>query len=314
MGGKVVHERGAGIAWRIWPSAHFLLDFLVNNGTIWKNLPESNDTARTHLLELGAGVGLVGICCAAQLPLQRVTLTDIDLDPLIRSVEANDEHVRSRIKVERLGWGEPLPPFLSSSDLNLQIANSNDGQCAMTGATTDRLLVVASDVVYWESLAAPLADSIRMLCTRPGGAVVYISHRKRDWRTERRFFTRLLRQRGLLAEVVAQAHCIELGAEAQDGEARILLASDAAAAAASAGAAGAVEDADTAWNTRVYKITLARQGELVAGVPPGYCEIDPEQARGQLKEQSPRAQNRPAKEKKKRGRVPPRQEKTGRRS
>jgi hypothetical protein len=303
-GGRVVHERGAGIAYRIWPSAHFLLDFLVHNKSIWNSKIDLTDPSKTHLLELGAGVGLVGICCAAQLHVKSVTLTDVVLEPLFRSVEVNDPQIRSRIRVERLGWGEPLPSFLLSSNKSPQDESEDKSENFIPG----QLLIVASDVVYWESLAAPLADTLQMLCSKPGGAVAYLSQRKRDWRTERRFFTRLLRQRGLVAEVVAQANCVELDAEAQDGEARILLASDLAS---SGGADRSTDDAAVeTWNTRIYKISLASPVEAEASETAAAPEDSPPAGPRPF---GGRDHSKPHKEKKKPSKVPPRQQKTGRR-
>ena len=304
-GGTVVHERGAGIAWRIWPSAHYLLHFLVNNRSVWEDETGLIDIKSTHMLELGAGVGLVGICCASQLPIGRVTLTDIVLEHLTRSVEANEDHIRSRLRVERLEWGKPLPSFLDdvasrSGDFSA-VQDNIDGSHLLAG----KLLVVASDVVYWESLAIPLADTLRQLCTRPGGAVAYIAQRKRDWRTERRFFTRTLRQCGLRAEVVSQAHCVELEAEAQAGEARILVASGAPSGDAADAAPPGDDGPDPAeWNTRIYKITLAPPSD---GESDGSRGADRRTAHG-----GSAGERRPAKEKQKRGRVPPRQQKSGR--
>jgi predicted nicotinamide N-methyase len=313
----VVHERGAGIAWRIWPSAHYLLDFIVRNQSVWEDDQGPKDPARTHILELGAGVGLVGICCAAQLHVGRVTLTDLVLEPLVRSVEANEVQVRRRLSVERLSWGEPLPQFLEPPAASQENADAEN-----------HLLVVASDCVYWESLAAPLADTLHRLCAR--GAVAYIAQRKRDWRTERRFFTRLLRQRGLRAEVVSQAMCVELEADAQAGEARIHSVPAPAPAApaglpdsAAAGSEGEAQDA-AEWNTRIYKVTQVPTvdpagdgGPAVAGRQPGAGQPvsgwpeRPESA-GDGAGGAAAVGGRKAKEKKKRGKVPPRQQKNGR--
>ncbi len=306
----MLHERGAGIAWRIWPSAHYLLDFIVRNQSVWRDEQGPKDPARTHVLELGAGVGLVGICCAAQLPVGRVTLTDVVLEPLVRSVEANDVQVRSRLHVERLSWGEPLPEFLEPP----ATSDTDNGETS--------LLVVASDCVYWESLAAPLADTLSLLCAR--GAVAYIAQRKRDWRTERRFFTRLLRQRGLQAEVVSQAMCVELEADVQAGEARIhsVPIADSAAAGTPDPAAGAgdgdVQDA-AEWNTRIYKVTRMPEWDLAgseaAGRQPGADRSGSrglDRLDGAVYGGGGEAAGGGRKEKKKRGKVPPRQQKNGR--
>ena len=51
---SVVHERGRGIAWRIWPGAHVLLDWLESNKADWCLNP-------CHCVEIGAGVGLVAL-------------------------------------------------------------------------------------------------------------------------------------------------------------------------------------------------------------------------------------------------------------
>ena len=84
---RCVHERGRGIAFRIWPGAQFLVRYFTEE-------PEGRAlTAGTppFVLELGSGTGLCGLVLAALgCP---VVLTDLPdaLPALERSAQANPD-------------------------------------------------------------------------------------------------------------------------------------------------------------------------------------------------------------------------------
>ena len=215
---SVVHERGRGIAWRIWPAAHILVKWLGENKKLWLK-------PNTHVIEIGAGVGLVGVCCAA-MGASRVTLTDLDeaLPALERTRESNVPDCMNRLHVERLSFG-------SLEDSVAVVAAASEAERAR------RPIVVGSDLVYFESLFAPLAECIADLCSNHN-AIVYLAYKKRIWRNEKRFFSKILPQHGLQATPV-----FECTVDEEDG--------------CSQHTDGRVVDNDEAegWNSRIFKIT-----------------------------------------------------------
>ena len=208
---SIVHERGRGIAWRIWPAAHILVEWLEKNKAVIKSEP-------THVVEIGAGVGMVGVCCAA-LGADLVTLTDLDeaLPALARTAEANPG-LSEKLRVARLFFGH------------------KDDMRNVVQSTESRLIIVGSDLVYFESLFLPLAETMRELCYEYD-ATVYLAYKKRIWKNEKRFFSKILEQHGLKAEVV-----FETIVEEQDG--------------LSQAADGRVQVAEgLIWNSRIFKIS-----------------------------------------------------------
>jgi len=217
---KVVHERGRGIAWRIWPAAHVLLQHLENSA------PLSSDL---WVLELGAGVGLVGICCASW-GAKKVFLTDLDeaLPALKRSVAANEECVSAKVQVCKLAYGDIEALHLLLQDIPI-------------GAD---LLVVGSDLTYWESLYEPLAITMKEILDVHPKTKILLAHTKRDWGgTEKRFFTKLLSQNGLNVDIVESFIVEERDAEKQHGTAELMKMEK-------------VNDENPEWTTRLYGVSL----------------------------------------------------------
>lgn len=218
---SVVHERGRGIAWRIWPGAHVLLDWLEEKGKDWLQEP-------CHCVEIGAGVGLVGVVCAG-LGVSRVTLTDLpeELDALRRSVGSNLAAVQNRLSVMPLSFGceEEIAAVVNSVPKNF------------------KLVVLGSELIYWESLFLPIAQTLALMLAQPD-SVAFIGYRIRVWKTEKRFFTKVLGQCGLQVEVVGQWRALET-----DGASQV-----------SGGEVRYEEEGE--WNTRVYKIFKRPQGDV----------------------------------------------------
>ena len=220
---SVVHERGRGIAWRIWPGAHVLLDWLENNPSEWLSHP-------CHCIEIGAGVGLVGVVCAG-LGADRVTLTDLpeELAALHRSMDSNPGTVRSRLRVMPLSFG-------NVDEINSIIRSYPDGSS---------LVVVGSELIYWETLFVPIAETLHELVVNNHG-VAFLGYRKRVWKTEKRFFTKVLKQYGLEAEVKGQWLAIEEDGSSQKTDGHVVYTE-----------CNGDEESEE-WNTRVYKITARK--------------------------------------------------------
>jgi predicted nicotinamide N-methyase len=224
---SVVHERGRGIAWRIWPGAHALLTWLESNKENWCEKPNAN----CHCVEIGAGVGLVGVACAG-LGASHVTLTDLpeELSALERSRDSNCSVIKDRIQVAPLCFG-------NNEDAD-KVANMHAG-C--------RLVVVGSELIYWESLFEPIAGTLSRLIHKYH-AIAYIGYRIRVWKTEKRFFTKVLKQHGLECEVVGEYYAQEEDAVSQASSGHILY----------------KDDRGDEWNTRVYKIFKAKRASAQA--------------------------------------------------
>jgi predicted nicotinamide N-methyase len=210
---SVVHERGRGIAWRIWPGAHVLLDWLESHRDEWCANP-------CHCVEIGAGVGLVGVVCAG-LGASRVTLTDLpeELPALERSRDSNTAVVKDRIHVGPLSFGV-------DSELD-----------AISRPHSENLVVVGSELIYWESLFEPIAKTLQRFA-HEYGAKIFIGYRKRVWKTEKRFFTKVLGQFGLDCEVLGQWLAVEEDGASQKTDGQVVYKTS--------------EDGE--WDTRVYRI------------------------------------------------------------
>ena len=220
---SVVHERGRGIAWRIWPGAHVLLDWLEKHRAEWLVNP-------CHCVEIGAGVGLVGVVCAG-LGAAKVTLTDLpeELHALERSMVSNTESVRDRLGVMPMAFGV-------SSDIDAVVASSPT-------SPPHQLVVVGSELVYWETLFVPIAETLRDLVIKHHG-VAYIGYRKRVWKTEKRFFTKVLKQFGLDSQVMGQWMAVEDDGASQKTDGQVVYRES----------TPGVEADEEEWNTRVYRI------------------------------------------------------------
>lgn len=221
---SVVHERGRGIAWRIWPGAHVLLDWLENNKVKWCRHP-------CHVVEIGAGVGLVGLACAG-LGADRVTLTDLaeELPALERSRDLNTETVKSKVSIRTLRFG-------NKDDADLVVDHSKYN-----------LVVVGSELIYWESLFEPIAETLARLII-DHRAVAYIGYRTRVWKTEKRFFTKILQKHGLSFEVVGEWRAVEEDSSSQTTD-------------------GHIRYDEGEWNTRVYKISRIASGVVKSNQSP----------------------------------------------
>ena len=222
---SVVHERGRGIAWRIWPAAHVLIDWMEKNQQRWcKNT--------THCIEIGAGVGLVGIAATA-LGSDSVTITDLpdELVAIQRSVDVNEEEVRKKIEVRSLHFG-----------------NIDEMRAAISSIhPKTRIVILASDIVYWESLFVPIAETLRFFATERN-AVAFIGYKIRHWKTEKRFFTKILAQYNLIAEVVFEGWIEEDDLQSQVSTGSVHYGND----------ENKRDTNEPSWNTRVYKIYASR--------------------------------------------------------
>ncbi|CAM9326309.1 unnamed protein product, partial [Phaeothamnion confervicola] len=165
-----------GIAFQVWPAASLLCRFLDDQPEALGGKPLS----QLKILELGAGVGLVGLHLAARGACE-VVLTDLpEVVPLLAAnamlnfspdaetaVAGGDlRHRGGWISAAALTWGAP-----AAWQDDVRFANCD--------------VVVAADCVYWESLFVPLLDTLSWFTA--GGATVILAHVRR-WKRDARFF------------------------------------------------------------------------------------------------------------------------------
>jgi SAM-dependent methyltransferase len=118
IGGNIVSQKHDATGIMIWPATHLLCQHLAGTSSS----DEENDSTRhgqldgaETVLELGCGVGLVGITAMKQVqsPLLWVS-TDMDQRALelcrrnfvLNGVEVNDEHADSKVWTRTLEWGD----------------------------------------------------------------------------------------------------------------------------------------------------------------------------------------------------------------
>ena len=128
-------EEGGTVGLKVWPGSLSLADFLVNKRP---DLVLGKD-----VIELGCGVGLVGLCVAKYCSPSSVVLTDREsLRPV---VQANLES-QLPVKFEALDWGNPrdLTKFQESASV--------------------QRVVIGSELVYVEE-QEPLCNAIDAVVT-----------------------------------------------------------------------------------------------------------------------------------------------------
>ena len=160
---RLNQDRIRGIAHQLWPAALVLVKYLERSHSILFPAGISNEC----FVELGAGIGLVGLVTAA-LGARKVIVTDIPdaLESLQRNIRLNPS-LEDKIEAAVLTWG-----------------NENEAlRCSQSLPSPPYIL--ASDCVYWEHLFDPLRKTIQLFVD--AGSVVFMSHVKR-WKKDTKFF------------------------------------------------------------------------------------------------------------------------------
>jgi predicted nicotinamide N-methyase len=161
-----------GLTFQLWPSATTLLRFLPASPHLLPRSPSPH--CPLSILELGSGTGAAGLALAAALPAHTV-LSDLPaaLPNLLHNASLNAPLLDSRggsISVIPLPWGDAAAM-----------------EAVVAPAPASRFdLVVASDVVYYETLVDPLLETLRFFVK---GEVVFLMAHMRRWkRTDKKFF------------------------------------------------------------------------------------------------------------------------------
>ncbi|RKO83868.1 putative methyltransferase-domain-containing protein [Blyttiomyces helicus] len=156
-----------------WNASLRFAEFLSSNPTI---------IANRSILELGSGVGFLGLACSL-LGARSVTMTDVD-DDVIKRLTENVELNRTRIgasvvpDVQKLDWDEAREPSAAE-------------------------IIIGADIMYDPSLASPLARVLGFLMRRDGGcrAVAWLAATLRQEETFATFKSALMLE-GLYLERV----------------------------------------------------------------------------------------------------------------
>ena len=163
---------GAAICSELWPTGLVMANIITNTAIseqllAWIGGQESSET-KIRALEVGSGLGTVGLALATTLDNAEVMLTDCP--PAIKMLEANIESnkklVGSNVNVtaQALEWGEHKKETMGSFDI-----------------------ICGSDLLYGdESSYQPLVDTLKTLVRRE--TLVLLGVRWRKPEKEKKFF------------------------------------------------------------------------------------------------------------------------------
>lgn len=204
VGDIVLEEKQEGglISERLWPAAQRLANYVMNLQTFQPDTTSSINTNppltskavsiktrlaealknRLALIELGAGVGLTGLLLATQLPV-RVLLTDTKQGVVMlqRNLIKNQSQfpLPKSVQVQELCWGNSL-----HYESALQWYREDP--------SSEQLLLLGSDVVYWEELQQPLEHALfHLLQGAPPGTMALLAGMRR-WKRDTQFFHKIL--------------------------------------------------------------------------------------------------------------------------
>ncbi|PWN31722.1 uncharacterized protein FA14DRAFT_110222, partial [Meira miltonrushii] len=171
-----------GIAGRIWEASYLLQRYLTFTSSDQFDPPCSDlfGGNKNTIIELGAGVGLVGIHLAQQLQQHNtqsshVVLTDLhNVLPLLARNAAKAGVYGNNVKVEPLPWG-------SESDAKAILTTARDESRPVTH-------ILCSDLVYFPELLPPLMRTLIQITAEAPNAKVIISYKIRSLPKEEPFW------------------------------------------------------------------------------------------------------------------------------
>jgi predicted nicotinamide N-methyase len=149
-----------------------------------------------RVIELGAGLGLVGVC-AAIIGAAQVTITDLEyaLVGAIDTVNKNIDAIHVPVRIETLDWFNP--PIHSDWDV-----------------------IIAADVVWLTELVDPFVNTLKTLCPPGSRSIVILSYQRRGFDTDRELW-RLVEAAGFVVtklnfDPLAEPRCLREDADAQE--------------------------------------------------------------------------------------------------
>jgi len=152
-----------------------------------------------QIIELGAGVGLVGIKIATELPCQ-ILLTDLDqaLPLLKKNVELNAKQLfknndkYSTVEVKKLSWGTDDWKICLDRIQKMRGSNCDNENVEVShGRDCVKVLLLASECVYFEELHEPFEQTLAdILSSSPEGSMCLISQTRR-FKRDNTFYAKL---------------------------------------------------------------------------------------------------------------------------
>ena len=187
---KLLQQRLKGIAHQLWPAASLLCRYVDAN--LDSVFSAHGGIDRCRVLELGAGVGLVGVYLSL-LGCKKVILTDLPEALEILRMNISRNNAGDTASAMPLSWGNAQETeSVLSILLDLAVVDEKDGTPP---------LIVAADCVYWESLFDILVDTLCLVCHRTGARVL-MSHIRR-WKKDAKFF-KLCAKKGFNVDLLSE--------------------------------------------------------------------------------------------------------------
>lgn len=131
----------------LWPAAVMLADIVAT----WEAVPQAAREESPTVLELGCGLGLVGMVAAARG--YRVTVSDVDTDALAFAAENVRRNGLPKVTTREIDW--------RTGRLDLRVNR-----------------ILAADVLYEERNLKPVAEFVRLHLARDGFALVCDPNRR----------------------------------------------------------------------------------------------------------------------------------------
>jgi gluconate kinase len=208
----IAHKaKGASIAEMLWPAAQYLANYILEFMATPHQSSLTHDTCPTlskqsaldtlskllsdpylGILELGAGLGLTGIKLATVLPCP-VLLTDLDVAlPLLHQnihINAPNFLHQQSVQAQRLDWGniqDSISCYHTLRSMLPQHSISSDEP-----PISPKLLLLASDCVYFTHLHEPLEFTIAQLLSQaPVGSLCLLAGERR-WKRDTYFYSHI---------------------------------------------------------------------------------------------------------------------------
>lgn len=184
---SLLEDAGESIARHLWDGSQALAQHIDDTiaGQSSNTLPlleyvlVSATYRRLNVLELGCGVGTVGISIAQSIPDCDVLLTDLDeaSELVAANIARMQPAMSSRARFEPLDWLQTLPDHIASRNNHM---------------------IVVSECTYNADTLEPLAGTLLNLLVRSPKALIIVATKTRH-PDEARFFT-LLQDIGIIAE------------------------------------------------------------------------------------------------------------------
>ena len=167
---------GAAICSELWPTGLVMANIITNTAIFQQLLSQKSSETKIRALEVGSGLGTVGLALATTLDNAEVVLTDCP--PAIKMLEANIESNKKlvgskvNVKAQTLEWGKHEKEIMGLFDI-----------------------ICGSDLLYGdESSYRPLVDTLTPLMRQDSLIMLGVRWRKPE--KEKKFFE-LAQQAGI---------------------------------------------------------------------------------------------------------------------